>query len=219
MIVIKMGPRKLLKKLLPQRETNQPQSLKYPATNTSISSITTSTIPTPPPEYKAAVTLSKNVAPATSSSAILDSPQVPLTKAVQPLNGQICDPLGYKSELWEQAKDRISPENYTTIEEFVTKEKGSLKFEATEISDVIHSLQGKGRLCKEQKWTFACGRYTLNLQKAVEKTLYWLEKIKVPVEIAVNADPIHAGLPWAAIKCLVLVRIPPSGAIELWVDK
>ena len=205
-----MGPRRLLKKFLPQRERNQlqPQSLKYPAANTPNPSLTTSTISTQPPEYTVNATISQNATSTSSSDVILDSSPPPPKKAVQPLNGQICDPLGHNSELWEQAKNRISPEDHTTIEKFVTKERGSLKFEASEISDVIHSLQGKGRLCKERQWTFPCGKYTLSLQKAAEKTLYWLDKIKAPVEVAVSADPIHAALPWAAIKCLVLVRKP-----------
>lgn len=215
-----MGVRSGLKRLLPRSETGrsqpqpqpQPQSLRPPTPNTASSSLTGSiSVSNTPlqnvdPNNPTTSLHDQTISP--SSNATPSSSQIPPDPAA---NSQTCSQPVHdnnKSKLWEQAKGRIKSQDYNIIEEFVLKENGSLKFEPGEIGDLVQSLLEEGRICKEKRWTISYGTHTLNLQQAVEKTLYWLDKIKAPVEIAVSADPIHAALPWAAIKCLVLVRVP-----------
>ena len=45
--------------------------------------------------------------------------------------------------------------------------------------------------------------------KDADKVLLWLDRFKSVGDIAVNVDPIHAGLPWAAIR--LLLEIPHHG--------
>jgi hypothetical protein len=45
----------------------------------------------------------------------------------------------------------------------------------------------------------------VRLQDTADKIIVWLDKFKVVGDIAVNVDPMHAGLPWAGIRFLLQV--------------
>jgi hypothetical protein len=49
------------------------------------------------------------------------------------------------------------------------------------------------------------GRHTFKLQDEADKVILWLDRFKQVGDIAVNADQIHAGLPWAGIRLLLEV--------------
>lgn len=44
------------------------------------------------------------------------------------------------------------------------------------------------------------------LRDVAGKALFWLSKFKEVGDIAVNFDPVHASLPWAAVRFLLQVR-------------
>lgn len=46
----------------------------------------------------------------------------------------------------------------------------------------------------------------MTLREEADKVLLWLDRLKQVGDITVNADPIHAGLPWAGIRLLLEVR-------------
>jgi ankyrin repeat domain-containing protein 50 len=46
----------------------------------------------------------------------------------------------------------------------------------------------------------------VRLAQEADKVLLWLDRFKSMGDIAVNADPIHTGLPWAGIRLLLEVR-------------
>jgi hypothetical protein len=54
-------------------------------------------------------------------------------------------------------------------------------------------------------FTFA-GR-TVTLKEEADKVVHWLNRFKSVGDVAVNADPVHAGLPWAGIRLLLEVRL------------
>lgn len=43
------------------------------------------------------------------------------------------------------------------------------------------------------------------LREEADKVIVWLDRFKAVGDIAMNADPIHAGLPWAGIRLLLEV--------------
>ena len=48
----------------------------------------------------------------------------------------------------------------------------------------------------------------MRLRDEADNVMLWLDRFKQVGDIAVNADPIHAGLPWAGIRLL----------LEVWQD-
>jgi hypothetical protein len=52
-------------------------------------------------------------------------------------------------------------------------------------------------------WNIPFGKRTINLRSAAQKFITLLNRFKSVGDIASAADPIHAGLPWAAVRLLI----------------
>jgi hypothetical protein len=74
------------------------------------------------------------------------------------------------------------------------------------LQKAFNAAQEKQSLCQNKRWTFTFGEHTVRLAQEADKVLLWLNRFKSAGDIAVNADPIHAGLPWAGIRLLLEVR-------------
>jgi hypothetical protein len=64
------------------------------------------------------------------------------------------------------------------------------------------------------KWKVRLFREDYQIRDLLGSLVKFLEKIKQVGDIAVNADPIHAGLPWAMARALLMVSLQPS---PLWI--
>lgn len=67
-------------------------------------------------------------------------------------------------------------------------------------------------LCKKRQadeqsrqWKFRLAGRDIRMGAMLDNIVRLLEKIKVVGDVAVNADPLHAGLPWAAMRLLLTV--------------
>ncbi|TEY27484.1 hypothetical protein BOTCAL_1110g00010 [Botryotinia calthae] len=80
---------------------------------------------------------------------------------------------------------------------------------------MLNTAREKKRLCEERKWKFQLGKRTLVLRDEVEKVIRGLRKFKEVGDIIVNVDPLHAGLPWAAIRLLLEVTISDSSQMAV----
>ena len=73
------------------------------------------------------------------------------------------------------------------------------------LGDLLKAAQEKQKVCDNKRWTFTIrGRHVM-LREEADKVIMWLDRFKAVGDIAVNADPIHAGLPWAGIRLLLEV--------------
>ena len=52
------------------------------------------------------------------------------------------------------------------------------------------------------KW----GDTEINVQDTADKLVGWITKFKEVGDIAVQYDPVHAALPWAGVRFILLVR-------------
>lgn len=46
------------------------------------------------------------------------------------------------------------------------------------------------------------------LRDLLEKVMVWVNKFKEVVDVAIQYDPVHAALPWAAVRFLLQVKSP-----------
>jgi hypothetical protein len=75
--------------------------------------------------------------------------------------------------------------------------------------DVLSEIcrqQQEGHTKKSWKFRFA-GR-DVDLRKKLENWVNFFDRIKQIGDVAVNVDPLHAGLPWAVIRLIITVRKP-----------
>lgn len=139
-----------------------------------------------------------------SSSSNSLSTQTPSNAPVQSsqLQSDAGKPSARKDNLWLEARDKISCDDRESIKEFNPQGSGATELN---VRSMVLDLQQKGEACKAESWKFRVGNHTANFQDAVNTALRWVDKVKGPIDIAVSADPVHAALPWAGIKFLILV--------------
>lgn len=70
---------------------------------------------------------------------------------------------------------------------------------------LVELCKDKHQQCVDSRWTFAFRGKTIVLRNVTDRITDWLEKFKTIGDVAVNADPLHAGLPWAAVRLLLQV--------------
>jgi hypothetical protein len=102
-----------------------------------------------------------------------------------------------------RALELLSPQERATIEEHIIATADDI---ISAVGKALNAAQKKQNLCENKRWTFTFGGHTVTLREEADKVLLWLDRFKQVGDIAVNADPIHAGLPWAGIRLLLEVR-------------
>jgi hypothetical protein len=103
-------------------------------------------------------------------------------------------------EILEKALKLLEEPERVTIEGYI----GSDDI-ASALEYAFEAAQAKRKVCEGKRWIVTVGRHTLKLQDEADKVMLWLDRFKQVGDIAVNADPIHAGLPWAGIRLLLQV--------------
>jgi hypothetical protein len=76
------------------------------------------------------------------------------------------------------------------------------------LKDVLDLAGERQRICIQKGWKFK-GRNgkVIVVRDVLEKTVVWVQKFKEVGDIAVSYDPIHAALPWAAVRFLLSVAV------------
>lgn len=118
----------------------------------------------------------------------------------------ITTPEASKDDLWMKALRILSARdkgNGDVLKKILSETSRSDGF--TDI--LIREVRAKRDICKRKKWTFEFNGRTISLGEQAEKVIQWLDKIKAVGDVTVNVDPIHAGLPWAGVRMLLIVRI------------
>jgi hypothetical protein len=104
-------------------------------------------------------------------------------------------------KLLEKALELLGEQEKAVIKQHIvnTKDIGSA------VQAALNAAQEKQKLCESKRWTFSIRGHVVKLQDVADKVISWLDRFKQIGDIAANADPIHAGLPWAGIRFLLEV--------------
>jgi hypothetical protein len=74
------------------------------------------------------------------------------------------------------------------------------------VQQALAATRQQQATCEAKRWTFTFGGHTVVLRD-LDKIVKWLDRFKQVGDVASNADPVHAGLPWAGIRLLLEVSI------------
>lgn len=129
-----------------------------------------------------------------SSSSVKQSvsqsaPQVPL----QPHDQQ-------GQRFFQKTLSTLDPEVRATIKELGYRDITSA------VNGALAAAKDKKQICEAKRWTCTILGRQVRLRDLVEKTIVWLDRFKAAGDVAVNADPVHAGLPWAVIRLMLEAR-------------
>ena len=185
--------------LLPGSSAAGPRA--YPA-DTLSPSFSASKLPPPKPTSSPPLVASFRSSPQKPSSDSVTYSPLPAGQSVQPVprsptvaNTVVCDFLN-------RALQRLSQQDRALIQEHILPTADDID---SVLLKAFSAAQDKQKLCERRRWTFTIGGHTLRLRDEADKVILWLDRFKRVGDIAVNADPMHAGLPWAAISLLLQV--------------
>lgn len=117
------------------------------------------------------------------------------------LTGNRDAPVG---DVWGLALENLSLQDKETISRIKSDSDSDSKLD---ILRHLHTAAVKKRTdCENQMWKFELdnGRQII-LRDVAQKIIVWIDKFKQIGDIAVNFDPVHASLPWAAVRFMLEV--------------
>lgn len=107
-------------------------------------------------------------------------------------------------KLWDKALGNLSDEDRGIIDPQHTDKLVILK-------DVLEAVEKKKLLCLKKRWKYKkINGEVIILRDLLEKVVVWVNKFKQVMDVAVQYDPLHAALPWAAVRFLLQVNSPFS---------
>jgi hypothetical protein len=105
--------------------------------------------------------------------------------------------------LWNKALAKLSKEDGGFILEHSPPAVTNIK---TTLDSLHKAVEAKHETCEEKRWVFNLNGQKMELSKLAQKVCVWLDKFKDIGDIVVNVDPLHAGVPWAAIRLFLQVH-------------
>jgi hypothetical protein len=77
------------------------------------------------------------------------------------------------------------------------------------LEDVLVAVEEKKQSCLEKRWKYKNSKgEDVILRDLFAKIVVWVDKFKEVGDIAVQYDPMHAALPWAAVRLVLQVQAP-----------
>ena len=164
-----------------------------------------STVGSLPPITKNSISGSK-IAPSPAQSAVLASQRASTSSCRSPAPSTHSTSSLPSRDLWERARQKLSEKDQETIKGIITKHVASALVGVDLMPEVlIEATKAKQQKCEDKRWCFEFNGRTMKLRDRAERIIFWLDKFKAVGDIAVNADSVHAGLPWAGIRLLLQV--------------
>lgn len=138
----------------------------------------------------------------------------PTTASSQSLTGSAVNPSSFShqqpqrtslpttSSLLDEALQHIPQPDRAILQQNVCATSNDIY---STVDQALKSVRDKRQTCLDKRWKWTIGGQEIVLRDEADKLVGWLNRFKSVGDIASNADPIHAGLPWAGIRLLLEV--------------
>ncbi|KAF8417576.1 hypothetical protein EV426DRAFT_699665 [Tirmania nivea] len=133
-----------------------------------------------------------------SSSSALQQPPSNASNQSSSILQQATPSTGGSDDLWTKAYDKL-PEDL--------KQHLGLNDKLQTLQDLLQTAsQAKGaKMAKRLK--FKLGDKEFDVQEAADRLFGWITKFKEVGDIVVQYDPVHAALPWAGVRFILLLVV------------
>ncbi|KAL8835809.1 MAG: hypothetical protein Q9176_006690 [Flavoplaca citrina] len=103
--------------------------------------------------------------------------------------------------LWDKAVQSLSDEDKQSIN-FSQTDKPTI------LADVLQAAEQKKQLCMHKRWKFTKQNgHVIIVRDVCEKIIKWIHKFKEIGDVAIQYDPSHAALPWAAVRFFLQLSV------------
>jgi len=116
----------------------------------------------------------------------------------------MADPLSYyrpAEDLWAKAAKTLNDRNQLPIDANQTDRITILK-------DVLAAVEEKQQTCLKKRWKYKNSKgEDVIIRDLFAKIVVWVDKFKEVGDNAVQYAPVHAALPWAAVRLVLQVQV------------
>ena len=145
---------------------------------------------------------SSSLSPVSTSSAVLAAADPTTTSAGRPVSRQVTSQPFDNHGIFSQAVQLLSEGDRTVLQDYIPSHASDITLA---LQQALTATIEKQRQCHEKRWKFTFNGRSVSLKEEADKVILWLDRFKAVGDVAVNADPVHAGLPWAGIRLLLEV--------------
>ncbi|KAJ4860026.1 ankyrin repeats (3 copies) domain-containing protein [Trichoderma breve] len=110
---------------------------------------------------------------------------------------------GRSASRWAEALQRLSKEDQTQFE----LAQNGIDDPKSVLSNVLTATNKRKEDCMKKRWKLVIKRQTIIIRDILEKLSNWVQKLLAVGDVIIQYDPIHAALPWAAIKLIMQATI------------
>ncbi|KAI4199301.1 MAG: hypothetical protein LQ350_004683 [Teloschistes chrysophthalmus] len=109
--------------------------------------------------------------------------------------------MASQMSLWDRAVASLSSEDQQAID-FSRADKPAI------LSDVLQAAEEMKQLCMQKRWKYKKKNGEVVIVRDLcEKLIKWVNKFKEIGDVAVQYEPTHAALPWAAVRFLLQLSV------------
>ncbi|VUC31100.1 unnamed protein product [Clonostachys rosea] len=102
---------------------------------------------------------------------------------------------------WQAAFAKLSPDTQKKLDSLRQEQTSGCP--SNDIDSIIALSRAKQVENEGKGWIINIGSRKVNVRHAFSKVIDWLDKFKAVGDTAVNFDPVHAALPWAAFRFIL----------------
>ncbi|CAH0044206.1 unnamed protein product [Clonostachys solani] len=103
---------------------------------------------------------------------------------------------------WQAAFAQLPPDTQKALDS-IQKNNPTSGSSSAEIDSIITLSKAKQAQCESKQWVVKIGSRHVNVRHAFSRMVDWLDKFKAFGDMAMNVDPVHAALPWAAFRFIL----------------
>ncbi|KAM0412857.1 hypothetical protein ACHAPD_007905 [Fusarium lateritium] len=111
---------------------------------------------------------------------------------------------------WKKALSYLSDDDRVLIGSIDTHDNGDKAF-----ADVQDLISKKQKIWEEKAWKITFGGRRIVLRDVLAKIASWLDSFKAIGDLVLQIDPIHAGIPWTAIRLVLSAVIADNEQMGL----
>ncbi|KAI0399226.1 hypothetical protein F4802DRAFT_611032 [Xylaria palmicola] len=116
---------------------------------------------------------------------------------------QVTAPVSPARSKWEQAIQRLSEQDRAQLHNVnISPDERRLVLNA-----VLDTANNRIEECRSKRWKVVVGNHPIYIRDVLEKFSVWVKKLIVIGDIAIQYDPVHAALPWAAMRFIMQTSI------------
>ncbi|KAG4264834.1 hypothetical protein FPRO03_00118 [Fusarium proliferatum] len=109
-------------------------------------------------------------------------------------------PLRSERDPWRQATGYLNDDDRTLLESIHAHDNADRV-----LADLQESIAQKEKISREKAWKITFSGRRILIRDLLSKIVKWLDSFKAIGDIVSQIDPVHAGIPWSAVKLVLSV--------------